>query len=185
MVYGFFRYIWLIFGSTQAILAGGVAHELVGCVWDKDATAEIFFSSVLCLEKLALSWPDFNTFFLNRLSTIQRRPRFALKLNENIIKSSKFGKANSSLTSNKQFFIKHWNSAGVFVRLNGTLTHSQRPHGVMKSVKGCLSLSKYIWWNVFFCSKTGNNFFLCKHCQKHLVFVVSDVCLEVFEFSDL
>ena len=148
-------------------------------VWDKDITAEIFFSSflysdiispwkslkIIALEKLALTWTDFRPFSLNHLNTIWRCSRCASSLDESTVSSYKYRTANSSLIPTKQFSIKCWNSAEE-----------------MKAVSGWLSASKHIQWYGFFCKGTENHFFR-KICQGDFEFG----CLSgtVFEFSDL
>ena len=47
---------------------------------------------------------------------------------------------NSSLISNRQVSMNHWNPAGLLIRPNVTLIHSYKPHGVIKAVKGLIQL---------------------------------------------
>ena len=147
-------------------------------VWDKDITAEIFFSSflytasdiispwkplkIISPEKLALTWTDFRPFSLNHLNTIWRCSRCASSLDESTISSYKYRKANSSLIPTKQFSMKCWNSA--------------------EEMSGWLSASKHIQWSGFFCKGTENHFFR-KICQGD--FQVGCLSGTVFEFSDL
>ena len=51
----------------------------------------------------------------------------------------RYGTQTVSRKSPRQFSIKRWNAPGARERSNGIRTHSYRPHGVIKAVRGWLS----------------------------------------------